>query len=287
MQRFTVPFIVAAIAAVVYLPRGEDGSERNADTKAAALDAGSASAASSENGQSAAPSPVADESARSAQFLEATKLAWTEDAAAPGLPGPDSDPETTAELIGADEEALEASHITASASAEEIGEELNRLSLFDLKAATQEQLARVGCYKAKIDGLWGPKSRAALSQFNDRTGNTLDGPGVEVIEALKAVPAGFCAADTVASTNTGGEESEADHSGADYLPPWMRGQKVASTEPDRLTDGAAATVTRSEPKRYTRQRAKPRRTVRKRVYKVRRRAAQRRDWRPDNWPGSN
>ena len=39
----------------------------------------------------------------------------------------------------------------------------------DAPARVQKQLARLGCYTGRIDGIWGPKSRRALRKFAKRT----------------------------------------------------------------------------------------------------------------------
>lgn len=55
-----------------------------------------------------------------------------------------------------------------------------------LASELQRELMRLGCYRAAVDGLWGPASRAALAEFADRTGAELD-PGAPSPAALVAV----------------------------------------------------------------------------------------------------
>lgn len=67
----------------------------------------------------------------------------------------------------------------------------------DLAAELQRELARVGCYRAAIDGLWGPASRAALARFAAGTGADLDAaaPSPAALVAVARSAAGICPAD--------------------------------------------------------------------------------------------
>lgn len=224
--------------------------------------------------------------AMDAEFRARESVVWT------------AEPVDTALAIDADGETVTAGHVTASARADRIEDTLGRLTVFDLKTAAQEELKRLGCYTARVDGLWGPKSRAALSDFNERVGADWRGaPGPDLVAELKAAPSGLCKvtcpdgstdrACTVASIDDAADSEEQENSGAAYLPPWMRGEKVASTQPDgpvSSSERTAVSEQRAERRRARRvQRYQPRRNA----YTQRRRAPSRSNsWLPDNWPGS-
>lgn len=53
----------------------------------------------------------------------------------------------------------------------------------DIAEALQRELARVGCYEGVIDGIWGPASVRALTNFNHWVGGTAP-PSVPTDEAL-------------------------------------------------------------------------------------------------------
>lgn len=44
----------------------------------------------------------------------------------------------------------------------------------ELAIALQEELARVGCYRMRVDGQWGPGSRRALNSYLERSGQRSD-----------------------------------------------------------------------------------------------------------------
>lgn len=66
----------------------------------------------------------------------------------------------------------------------------------DLPRAVQTELARLGCYRAGIDGLWGGGSRRALRDYIARSGADLDGqaPTEAVWRSVKAASGTVCPA---------------------------------------------------------------------------------------------
>jgi len=59
----------------------------------------------------------------------------------------------------------------------------------------QRQLARLGCYKGAIDGIWGPQSRLAAQRFNRRYSGfniSTDHPGTKGLERLRTVVGPVC-----------------------------------------------------------------------------------------------
>lgn len=71
----------------------------------------------------------------------------------------------------------------------------------DLPRAVQTELARLGCYTAGIDGIWGGGSRGALQEYISRSGAELTGlePTVEVWRDVKAAEGTICPAPAVAA----------------------------------------------------------------------------------------
>ena len=111
-----------------------------------------------------------------------------------------------ARTADADTEDVSASHIPSSASADEIDPALEELSLFELKKATQQELARLGCYSAKVDGLWGRRSRRAIAKFNKLSDDDWEWfPSPDLVSTLRAAPDDFCA---VASARDGNEPTQ-------------------------------------------------------------------------------
>ena len=95
--------------------------------------------------------------------------------------------------VTADAEEVAVSYVPSSASIEEADPELTRLSLIDLKSTVQQELLRLGCYTAEVDGMWGPKSRAAVETFNQRTGGRWENKATpKLIGVLRSAPDGFC-----------------------------------------------------------------------------------------------
>jgi len=66
----------------------------------------------------------------------------------------------------------------------------------DLPRAVQTELARLGCYRAGIDGIWGPGSRRALRDYIARSGADLEPgePSEAVWRRLKAATGTVCPA---------------------------------------------------------------------------------------------
>ncbi|MGI9568643.1 MAG: peptidoglycan-binding domain-containing protein, partial [Desulfobulbia bacterium] len=64
----------------------------------------------------------------------------------------------------------------------------------DVKRKLQRQLARLGCYTGKIDGIWGTKSRRALSGFVGSASLPLinDRPSVKVIRLTESYSGSDC-----------------------------------------------------------------------------------------------
>ncbi len=64
----------------------------------------------------------------------------------------------------------------------------------DLAVELQRELVRVGCYRAQIDGLWGPASRAALQAFAAATGSDEFGdlPSARALVRVSQAGAGTC-----------------------------------------------------------------------------------------------
>lgn len=59
----------------------------------------------------------------------------------------------------------------------------------------QRQLRRIGCYRGAIDGIWGPRSRAAARAFNRRTSGaniSVTHPGVRALNILRSVNRRVC-----------------------------------------------------------------------------------------------
>jgi hypothetical protein len=66
----------------------------------------------------------------------------------------------------------------------------------NLAAAVQTELARLGCYRARVDGLWGPQSSRALMRFlveKDLPADSLD-PTETVWRAARAQETVICEA---------------------------------------------------------------------------------------------
>lgn len=65
----------------------------------------------------------------------------------------------------------------------------------DLARALQQELARVGCYGLGVDGLWGPGSRRAMTQFNAarETSLAVNQPTASALVAVARAPEPVCA----------------------------------------------------------------------------------------------
>jgi hypothetical protein len=196
--------------------------------------------------------------------------------------------------LEADSEDYAATHIPSSTNATQIDQALAKLSLIDLKTAAQQELARLGCYGAKIDGLWGPQSRAAVQAFNSRVvGGWDDSATAPLVKALRSAPDGLCQRDCSAnapgescvialSEDGNGSSAGEDNEGLSYLPPWMRGKKLASTDADALMMQPGQET--AQPSRVAPQRAR-KSVARTRVVETRRKRPPK--WVPSGWPGAN
>ncbi|MGF1619672.1 MAG: peptidoglycan-binding domain-containing protein [Rhodomicrobiaceae bacterium] len=310
MSRFTPLFLFLGLAAAVYLPqsRGEQDIvevETANVVETAREEAGkerveAARPIEPEQVEVAASTDRADEPletfgppipASAASVPDHHAAEEIEDAAVAEAEEADSN------AIIADSEQSEAGHISSAANADEIGPALHKLSVFDLKTSAQEQLARLGCYEARVDGIWGSQSRASLQAFNKRAGGDWTEPSVELLQALRAAPAALCERDCVADAAGGcavanksadPEEAVKESPVRSYLPPWMRGEELASTDPAGLRESASTARDEavSEPRRRTVRRSYTRQAEERQGSRERRRTYRRNDdWTPRGWPG--
>ncbi|NJM35411.1 MAG: peptidoglycan-binding protein [Rhodomicrobium sp.] len=286
MRRFSLVLILAALTAYFILPSHQDrpnpqghGAQTTAD--------GLQDAVSSSGVGDAKASPQA-----SVDTPAKTQPAALDVAAA--------QPEET---ISADSETVAPAHIQSSIDANAIDPLLASLSDADLITTAQKQLAKLGCYKAGVDGIWGRKSRAAIREFNRRTGgNWDDDPSRSLIAALRKAPAGLCelpCADggsagqckVVSAPKNGKRKQRETIDSQAYLPPWMRGDQTASLATEETASDAAANTASPEPA-ISRDRAAPRRAERRASEARHRTAEQRRpanrndNWNLVNWPGT-
>lgn len=175
------------------------------------------------------------------------------------------------------------------------------LSPVELKTAVQTEMQRLGCYTAAIDGLWGPKSRAAVDEFNVRMDADFAlKASADLLGALKDAPPALCSRDCSASPDApnacslqaglqpdapAADEVQQDATGstASYLPPWMQGKKLASADPDFNPAAEQVEIAPAKPK------TAKKRAPRKRVAATRRSVKKhaRKSWLPDGWPGSH
>lgn len=202
-------------------------------------------------------------------------------------------------------EKVTVAHIPSSAPVNEIDPALTKFSLFDLKSVAQTELARLGCYTAKIDGLWGPKSRGAVRKFNKHTGGNWDSkPSVKLISTLRSAPDNLCETRCsleeeggtcpVTSANAQADRAkkvantENTENTDSYLPPWMTGGKLASTDPDALVSQPIAPDLRNrDTKRQVRKKAAKRRVKKSRYVARHERRKRSSNWGIKNWPGTS
>lgn len=269
MRRFG--FLILALAALsMFFAPGE--REQTSTAVAPAEEKNRAGAAPASGGASdridtasePAKPPAADAAPTPAPPIQAAMETGAEqkdaagDAAHHPVPGP------------ADNERIRSAHLPASAEAGRINRGVETLT--DIVAATQRELARIGCYEGKIDGKWGRMSRAAVNGFREHTkANVGSEPDQELLAALRSAPAQACEMScsetggqcAVASTKTGDEAPVTDRDVA-YLPPWMREEKRTGTETDAepatSPETKPASAGRTHPKRAKNE---ERRTVRK------------------------
>jgi peptidoglycan hydrolase-like protein with peptidoglycan-binding domain len=233
--------------------------------------------------------------------------------AAPAAPGPTvaTAADITASIAEARQTRPEAAvpplagePASGSEEADEIDPAIASLSGRELVRTTQAELKRLGCYKAKVDGKWGRKSRNAVESFAERAGDDwAEEPEPELVAALKGFPDGFCRAECtersadgkcvvaslaaiepLAKTTELATPVEDDNS---YLPPWMRGAEAsAAEEPVELApepQAAPAPAAAAPKRRVERRRAAPRPRTAER-HEPRR--SRNRNRTPPGWPGT-
>ncbi len=189
------------------------------------------------------------------------------------------------------------SSTASTVSREEIARSIALLSAFELKSEVQTQLSRLGCYNAKIDGLWGAKSRAAVEAFNEKSGENFDPyASAGLLSTLRDAPAALCsqscstdpgspnactvvasAGDVTAPINAAPEQPPS------YLPPWMTGTETVDIETVRnRPDPATPQAAEVKPRRVTIESNSRTASVYSRP--SRKRASK--EWLPSNWPGT-
>lgn len=203
--------------------------------------------------------------------------------------------------LQADEARNSPSQTLSSASLdiarEEIDPSLVLLSPYEMTLAVQTELKRLSCYDAKIDGVWGSKSRAAVRQFNERNDSAFHlNESVELLTALKGAPDRLCndecsnpgnACEIVASADDNmeipaqiGPQAEKEELPS-YLPPWMRDKELAAADDASETE-VSETYSATQTSVRRRVNLKPRPSRRRTVH---RRARRKKSWLPKSWPG--
>lgn len=182
-------------------------------------------------------------------------------------------------------------------ASEEVDPSLALLSPYEMTVAVQTELKRLSCYDAKIDGIWGSNSRAAVRQFNERSASSFHlNESLELLTALKGAPDGLCgrecsspgnsceivatAEETVETPAQPAAQTEEEEAPS-YLPPWMRGKQAAAVEDDtetEVSESYSATHTSVSRRVYVKPRASRHRRT------IRRQAHRKKKWRPKNWP---
>jgi hypothetical protein len=214
------------------------------------------------------------------------------------LPAPAA---VTAEAdLQADDALVSPSQTLSSASldmaSDEIDPSLVLLSPYEMTMAVQTELKRLACYDAKIDGVWGSRSRAAVRQFNERSESSFHlNESLELLKALKGARDGLCDSECSGSGNSceivataeEGMEGPAqtaaqaeEEEAPSYLPPWMRGKQAAAVEDDsgtEVSEAYSSTHTSVSRRVYVKPRASRHRRI------IRRRAERKEKWRPKNW----
>jgi len=180
----------------------------------------------------------------------------------------------------------------------------------EFAAKVQKELARLGCYRGRVDNIWGPMSRNAVARFN-RVAEAklpLKNPTRALLSSARKAPDGYCndggevgeGAGTRVASLESGSDIEALKNRPNYLPPWMRGEPMPAPEENVVEDESEAEPTpnnasssqqpratsATRPSRATSRNVQRRRVQRRQV----RRRAQRRA--PSftqnirNWPGN-
>ncbi len=75
-------------------------------------------------------------------------------------------------------------------------DDLATLSPVELARELQSELARVGCYRLRVDGQWGPGSRRALTSYLNRSNQSSDGqePTPELVRMVRESEGEVCPA---------------------------------------------------------------------------------------------
>jgi hypothetical protein len=300
MRRFSLGIIIVLLAGAFYgLASGN--SEKSAKNGPAGNDAADTPAAIGHGGADIKSGTVTSADRRTRVAAEFEALEAVDKTAAPAIA--QSNPpvhqlQAVAPTVEADSVDYADAHIPSSTNATEIGPALAKLSLIDLKMAAQQELARLGCYKARIDGLWGLRSQAAVQAFNQRVQGGFDeNATAPLVKALRSAPDGLCERDCSAgapgescvialSEDPNSSAVSRHNEGLSYLPPWMRGQKLASTEADAVMSEqqfSAAQSSEAAPPRA--RRASRNANPRERSVDTRRRRSA--NWLPSGWPGAN
>ncbi len=180
----------------------------------------------------------------------------------------------------------------------------------DFAAKVQQELSRLGCYRGRVDNIWGPMSRNAVARFNRvaKAKLPLKQPTRALLSSARNAPDNYCngggSGSRVASLDPGaGLEALKDR--PSYLPPWMRGEPMpepepqeeqAESEPEATPQAAPQrnTTTSNRPTRTQRIQARERRAQRREVRRrqvrrqVRRAQRSRSSWQRNlpGWPGS-
>ncbi len=294
MRRFSVLAFVSAIALILLTPGdAERTGSANVSVSAAGAKDNASGASKAASADAASQSDALTEGEGEAHLksqYKTVKTAETADIRADTAAEDDQKAESETEVVEVDAEQYAAAHVPSSAHADEIDPALANLSLFDLKSASQRELARLGCYDARIDGLWGPKTEAAVQSFNQRmAGGFAEEPTPELVQALRAAPDGLCGCPPESESDVCVIALKKDHSKdakkkekLSYLPPWMQGEEQVTTEPeDHGPTPQVITVGPSSSRQYVRRRVRSRQEPR---YAEQHRRKRSRNWLPSGWP---
>lgn len=114
----------------------------------------------------------------------------------------------------------------------------------DFAAKVQRELARLGCYRGRVDNIWGPMSRNAVARFNRvaKAKLPLKQPTRALLSSARQAPDGYCTGAAVASDGQQkvaalepGAGVEALKQRPSYLPPWMRGEPMPGPDENLVT----------------------------------------------------
>jgi hypothetical protein len=114
---------------------------------------------------------------------------------------------------------------------------------FDLNRRVQTELSRVGCYRQSVDGVWGPGSRRALSDYlrrTDQNGDALE-PSVELLGDLFLRSGRICrqpvAAPKTATLSKQSTSSKAKAAARDRKPTTARAARRPAAPPPDIGAG--------------------------------------------------